>query len=72
MAKAETTVGSSNLYTGVGEANPRPPMSFKRGYSEVGHKIFAIDTEHVKQMKVKTAAQKRKNARPSSAKPFKP
>ena len=34
-----------NIAGGVGEANPKPPMSFKRGYSSVGKNIFAVDTD---------------------------
>jgi len=53
------------LLSGVGEVNARPLKSFKRGYSSVGKNIFAIDTEHVKQMRQKNAAEaKRKQVRP--------
>ena len=57
MATTETV---AKLSSGQGEANPRPPMSFKRGYSSVGKNIFAYDTELLKQMREKNAAKKRK------------
>ena len=60
---------SDNFYTGTGEANPRPPISHKRGYSSVGKNIFAMDTEQLRKMreanKKKLAAQRKQ--RPQSA-----
>lgn len=70
MAQAETAAQASNLYTGTGQANPLPPRSHIRGYSSVGHNIFAIDTDALKQSR-ETALKKKAQAlkkRPMSAK----
>jgi len=53
---------ATTLYSGVGEANPIPPMSFKHGYSEVGKKIFGIDTTQLKHMRETNLAKQKKEA----------